>query len=472
VPGRKSFELRGGVAQDLPLKLRARGRVDYFSDITVQQAYNTNIYDTSRRSRYYGGNVSGTWNAYTVSGSVDSNQYFFNSTDSTTSGSMPRINFARGEQPIRGTPVYFGVGSEYVSMVRKTEGSGTLVDTGLHRLDATPTVRYGFTKIPFFTVNTSLAWRYTWWSDSYDPDNAVRMMDPITRNYWDMQARLVGPVFTRIWNTEDNAYAEKYKHTIEPWVNLQRVTMFDNQDQIIALDSVDYVYGGTTRIGFGLNNRVYAKRRAEGGLAREMINVGIEQTYYSDDRASTVDPGYSTSFGGTRPQKLSPITLSARFTPSEQIGASYNTSFNTYVNAFLNHAAIGTYAYRDTMQVSGGWNQRRYVPGLTGYDDPAGASHFLSAEGMFRLSQNRYGGGASFNYDFKNGYFLQSRVFGYYNPQCCGISFEYQTYDFGNYSYNGVTKDRRFTVAVTLAGLGSFSPFFGGMGGGSNQMYR
>jgi len=471
VPGRRSFELRGSAAQDLPLKLRARGRVDYFSDITVQQTYNTNIYDASRRSRYFGGNVAGTWKAYTVSSSFDSNQYFFNSTDSTTSGSLPRINFSRGEQPIKGTPIYFGIGSEYVSMVRKTEGSGTLVDTSLNRLDATPTIRYGFTKIPFFTVNTSLAWRYTWWSDSLDPVNRTRVTDPVTRTYYDMQARLMGPVFTRIWNTENNAYAEKYKHTIEPWVNLQRVTPFDTQKQIIALDSTDYVYGGTTRMTFGLNNRVYAKHRAEGGRAREILNVQIQQTYYSDELASTVDPAYSTSFGGATPQKLSPVTLAARFTPTDQIGASFNTSYNTYVNAFLNFAAIGTYAYRDRLQVSSGWNQRRYVPGLQGYDDPTTATHYLSADAIVKLNQ-KYGGAVSFNYDFTKDYFLQSRFVGYYNAQCCGISFEYQTFDFGTISYNGVNKDRRFMVAITLAGLGSFSPFFGGMGNPTTQMYR
>jgi hypothetical protein len=345
------------------------------------------------------------------------------------------------------------------------------VDTSLNRLDATPTIRYGFTKIPFFTVNTSLAWRYTWWSDSLDPDSGVRSSAPVTRSYYDMQARLMGPVFTRIWNTENNAYAEKYKHTIEPWVNLQRVTAFDTQDQIIALDSTDYVYGGTTRMTFGLNNRVYAKHRAEGGRAREFVNVQIQQTYYSDDRASTVDPAYSTSFGGTSPQKLSPISLSARFTPNEQIGASFNTSYNTYVNAFLNFAAIGTYAYRDRLQVSSGWNQRRYVPGLQGYDTPEGATHYVSADAIVRLS-SKYGGAMSLNYDFTKDYFLQSRFVGYYNAQCCGISFEYQTFDFGTASYNGVNKDHRFMVAITLAGLGSFSPFFGGMSNPTTQMYR
>jgi len=476
VAGRKSFELRGSGAQDLPWHLRARGRVDYFSDITVQQAYNTNIYDASRRSRYFGGSVSGNWKAYSVTGSLDQNQYFFNSTDSTTSGSMPRINFTRGEQPIAGTPIYVGVGTEYVSLVRKTEtGTGdaaALLDTGLSRLDLAPSIRYGFTKIPYFNVNTSLAWRYTWWSESLSPEDGLQVAAPIYRTYYDMQARIVGPIFTRIWNTENNFYAEKYKHTIEPWVNLQRVTNFENRDEIVQLDATDSIYGGTTRVTFGINNRIYAKHRAEGGRAREILNVQIQQTYYSDERMSTVDPAYSTSFGSQRPQKLSPVSLAARFTPNEQIGGSFNTSYNTYVNAFLNYAAIGTYAYHESLQVSGGWNQRRYVPGLVGYDNPAYASHFLSADAVFKINKSRFGGAVSFNYDLKNDYFLQSRYVGFYNAQCCGFSFEYQTYDFGSAIYNGVNKDKRFSFAITLAGLGSFSPFFGGMNNPTNQMYR
>ena len=41
-----------------------------------------------------------------------------------------------------------------------------------------------------------------------------------------------------------------------------------------------------------------------------------------------------------------------------------------------------------------------------------------------------------------------------------------------SFSAQPATNASSSPVAVTLAGLGSFSPFFGGMGGGSNQMYR
>ena len=58
----------------------------------------------------------------------------------------------------------------------------------------------------------------------------------------------------------------------------------------------------------------------------------------------------------------------------------------------------------------------------------------------------------------------------FYNAQCCGVAFEFQTFNFsGYYYYPGyrppVTVDRRFAISFTLAGLGTFSNFFGALGG-------
>jgi len=160
VAGSRSFDARGSLAQDLPWKLRARARVDYFSDIAVQQAYNTNVYDASRRQRSYSGSVSGTWGAYSVTASADRSEFFFNTTDSTVSGSMPRLTVSRGEKPFKGLPVYFGVTGEYASLLRETHHGNTGTDTGLRRLDVSPAVRVPFRKWAFFTVNTSIGWRY------------------------------------------------------------------------------------------------------------------------------------------------------------------------------------------------------------------------------------------------------------------------------------------------------------------------
>jgi hypothetical protein len=46
-------------------------------------------------------------------------------------------------------------------------------------------------------------------------------------------------------------------------------------------------------------------------------------------------------------------------------------------------------------------------------------------------------------------------------------SVEYQEYAFGSFGGPTIPKDRRFNLAFTLAGIGTFSNFFGNFGGAS-----
>ncbi|HEV2984216.1 MAG TPA: hypothetical protein VGX46_07500, partial [Vicinamibacterales bacterium] len=73
------------------------------------------------------------------------------------------------------------------------------------------------------------------------------------------------------------------------------------------------------------------------------------------------------------------------------------------------------------------------------------------------------GGIYSFNYDILHSSLLQQRVSGFYNAQCCGLAFEYQTVNFGIGA--PIPSDHRFFLSFTLAGLGNFSPFSGALGG-------
>jgi hypothetical protein len=76
---------------------------------------------------------------------------------------------------------------------------------------------------------------------------------------------------------------------------------------------------------------------------------------------------------------------------------------------------------------------------------------------------NRFGGIYAFNFDVLRSSLLNQRMTGFYNAQCCGIAFEYQTYNFG--AGSAISSDRRFFMSFTLAGLGNFSPFNGALGG-------
>ena len=60
---------------------------------------------------------------------------------------------------------------------------------------------------------------------------------------------------------------------------------------------------------------------------------------------------------------------------------------------------------------------------------------------------------------------IQQRTSAFYNAQCCGLSLEYQTFNFPSGNGFVIPSDHRFFLSFTLAGLGNFSPFNGALSG-------
>lgn len=470
-PPRESYELQGNANQAFGTHLAARGRVDYFSDITVQQTYHQNVYEASRRQTTLSGSLTGNWGPYTLNGTFDRREVFFGTTSSTLTGSGPRFSASRSERPLFGSPLYFSITGDYAKMERLNKSATKTTDSGLNRMDFQPVLRFPFTHWQFLTVNSSIGYRNTYWTESRE-DN-VQVPVPIWRRYFDMQTHLVGPVFNRIWNTPNSGYAEKFKHSVEPFLDVQKTTSIDNLSQIVPLDSVDTIIGDATRVTYGLNNRFYAKRPGEGvrgNRTPEIITVSIKQTYYTDARASQVDPRYNSSFTGTQPSKLSPVSLLLKTAPSEGINGMLRMDYDTQFNAIRTISADGIVEHGGWIQAIAGWSQRRFIEGLKGFDDPDRLDHFLNTNTTLHTIGNRFGGTYGFNYDFREGSFLQQRLNLYYNAQCCGIAWEYQAFDFSRLGTRApVAKDRRMNFSITLAGIGGFSNFFGGMGGAPNR---
>ena len=86
--------------QLLPGRLRARGRIDYFSSITTSQTFNTNVNDASRNQRSFGANVVGAWGNYSLNGTFDRSENFYNKTSSAVFGNWPQVTVSRNERPI------------------------------------------------------------------------------------------------------------------------------------------------------------------------------------------------------------------------------------------------------------------------------------------------------------------------------------------------------------------------------------
>ncbi len=459
----QSFLMRGALTQGLGHGLHARANVNYTSSLAVQQRYQQDILQINNRSRNIGANVTGNWSEYVFSATADRTDTFYSEDSLTSTGGLPRVTFSRGERPIGRSKIYFGVNSEYVTQLYKTEDQGVIRDDrGLTRVDVRPVVRIPFTKWPFLTVNSSVSWRGTYWSESLDPTNlAVQIPEGIGRRYFDFQARMTGPVFNRIFDTPNNAYAQKFKHVIEPTFTIERVTAIDVFNRVVQIDGNDRIPGSVTRINYGVNNRLYAKRQT----SREIVGVSVTQTYYSDATASQYDPNYQNSFNSqAKPSSFSPIRIQSRVAPTDHFQTDFSTEFNTQVNTFTTYTASGSYN-STRFQVTGGWSDRRLIPELPEFSNPALANHDINATTTVRNPGNHLGGTYAFNYDLRNANFRQQRIMLFYNAQCCGLNIEYQTYNLGGVSNFVVPQDRRFNLSFTLAGIGTFSNFFGAFGG-------
>jgi LPS-assembly protein len=462
----KSYSLQGGATQTLPGNFRARASVDYFSSLATMQSYNTDVYQASNGRRYVGGNVTGGGRTYTMNATLDYREQFYDVTNSVVNGNLPRMTISRNERPlVSGSPLYLSVGGEYAGLIRRQRIGDVSIDSGLQRIDVTPRLRYPFKAWPFFTVNTAAAWRDTFYTRSIDPAGVI-VDEALNRSYVTLQANSIGPVLTRVWDTPGSGYADRFKHTIEPFANLTWTSAIDNFDQIVQTDGVDTVVGGTRTLNYGVNNRFYARRRSgRGAVAQEILFVELSQTHYSNALAARFDPRYSTSFTAGELSQFSPLLLSARTTPSPAVNATLRAEVDSQHRELRTMTASGSYTIGGRLQTSGGWTKKFFVEGLPGFDDPAFLDHYLNGSANFQTADNQYGGAYSFNFDVRLSRLLQQRITAFYNAQCCGIAAEYQTYNLSGVTGVTVEADRRFFISFTLAGLGNFSPMNGALGG-------
>ena len=472
-PERHSFEIRANVVQALPRGFRARAHVDYFSDVTAQQQYQMDLYNASLRTRSYQGNVSGSLGrGNTISTSYGVNEIFYNDTGSQTIGGTPRIQFTRALTKVGPLPVYFTAGGEYVNLVRVDKQDARENDQSLVRWDASPALSLPLTKWPWMSLRSSIAWHNTYWTESIDP-RLGQVEEPVFRQYFDMRASFTGPILTRVWNTPENGYAERFKHVFEPEFIIQRTTEFDDYDRIVKIEGPDYTYGGTTRITYGLTNRLMARRRAgvdgaPNARVREFLNVQVQQSYYSNPQASQVDGNYSGGFFGRPASNFSPIAVIVRANPTNAVGAALRLEYNDQISEFETIQINATYNAGDWLSTAGGWSQRKYVYGINPLYIPP--NNFLSSRTNLNLMRGRVGGSYHFDLNLTDGILVQQRIGFFYNAQCCGVGVDYQEFNYPDVSRFVISQDRRFNISFTLAGVGSFSNILGAFGIGQGAL--
>jgi LPS-assembly protein len=472
-PATDSLDLRGSIVQALPAGFRARGSVDFTTDLAARRRYQQDVYSATSPVRSYQGNVSGALGrGNSISATYAMSDVFYGVDDSSMVGSRPRVQFTRALTQLGRLPIYVAATSEYAGLVRYDTADGVRInDKSLGRLDATPSIQVPFPKWPFLSVRSSIAWHHTYWSESLV--DSAQAEEPFYRQYAELRTTITGPTLSRVWNTPSLGFAERLKHVIEPEVVIQRTTGFDGRDRIVAIESGDFVYGSNTTVTYGLSTRLFARRRsaaAAGGQAsgaagqvRELVSMQVQQSRYSNPLASTADTSYSGAFSTQAASAFSSIKLTARVTPTDQASAGVRAEYNPDSGRLVAFSVDGTARAGSWLSSTGGWSRSLFASNPL---DPTIRTplNYLTSKSTVTLGRRQVGGSYQFDLNLTEGRVGQQRLGIFYHAQCCGVAVEWQAFDYGATPVYGVTRDRRFNISFTLAGLGSFSNVLGAFG--------
>lgn len=463
-PALQSYQVRSNITQALPLGTRLTANVDYFSSITVQQLYQQDLYQATRRTRNWGAATTSSWSGFTLSSAYNRYEVFLDESNSYVEGARPRLTLTRSSTRLGRSPVYLSGNFEFLGLQRQyrreTADETRVVDQGLTRIDSVGSVRVPFPTFSFMTVTSSLSWNGTRYSKSVDPDVGA-VPEPLFRRYFTVGTEVLGPSFVRIFNRPGSAWAARMKHLIEPRVEFTRMTAIDDVDRILKYDSSDYRIGGSTQIRYSGTTRLLVKPAGDRAVSRDLLSLSISQTYYTDPNTSQIDPQYGTSFLGRPPSAFSPISISTLVRPA--IGSRVNArlEYDPVISA-MQSISLGGEAGTTHAIVIGSLSRRRtsQAPG------PSDFNTLLNLGTELRSARNMLGGSYSIDYDFGRSVLVQQRIQGYYNAQCCGLILEYQQFNYPTFvNPLLVPQDRRFNISFSLGGIGTFSNFLGALAG-------
>lgn len=462
LPAKTSYQFTGYGTQGLGAAVRAHQRLDYTSDIVTQQLYQQNIYQASNATRTLESGLSAVWGPLATSVLYQRTETFANVQDSTVYGATPRVNGAIAPQRILGWPIYGSLNAEYAFLPNQTRHDGeTIADTSLARWDVLPSVRIPLSRLSFLTVNTSGAYRTTYYSRSVGADGRLEEAS-LLRRYFTMRSDIIGPVFARIWDTPGRRGTERMKHVIEPTFSIDQVTAIDNYQRVsITTDPTDFIVGGGRRLTYGLVNRLFLRARADAGVrgaTREFMTVGVQQTLYSKPEMSQYNNVYASAFRGRRLTALSPVALTVRVNPAAALNANARLEYDVSGDGLqIVTTGVSASVARHTTSVS--YSRRQLFRTAKG-ESALGGSTTLN------FLDRRATGTYALNWDISRNTLLSQSVVAAYMAQCCGVQVEFQRFKFPetNPSFP-ISSDRRFNVSFVLAGLGTFSNFFGAFGG-------
>ena len=147
------------------------------------------------------------------------------------------------------------------------------------------------------------------------------------------------------------------------------------------------------------------------------------------------------------------MALTARVSPTGTYDGNLRAEYDTY--------GLG----RQLLSAGGGINSPRASVAANYSWRDLNDSNFMSASTTLRWLDGRANGTYSLSWDIARSYVVSQSIVGSYLAQCCGLQVEFQRFNYPEGSGIPIASDARFNFGFVLAGLGTFSNFFGAFGG-------
>ena len=153
--------------------------------------------------------------------------------------------------------------------------------------------------------------------------------------------------------------------------------------------------------------------------------------------------------------EFSPVALTARFSPTTLVDANSRIEYDTSGDG-MRLLSLGS-------SVSAGGSTSNLTFSRT--RTSSALSTFMSGSTSLSLKDSRLRATYALSWDIANGYVVSQRANVAYMAQCCGFEVDVQNYNYNQSSLSPISRDRRINFSFVLAGLGTFSNFFGAFGG-------
>ena len=100
------------------------------------------------------------------------------------------------------------------------------------------------------------------------------------------------------------------------------------------------------------------------------------------------------------------------------------------------------------------YSRQRFTP-------ESDVSSYLTGSSSWRFKEGRLTAFYGLSWDIDAKYIYSQSLGGAYMAQCCGVQVDFQTVNFLPSIGSPIPSDRRLNFSFVLAGLGTFSNFFG-----------